>query len=437
MFNVLFIHTHDTGRYIQPYGYHIPTPNLMDFAQKGTLFRKAFSAAPTCSPSRSAMLTGTMPHVNGMLGLAHRGFSMTDYRKHMAHFLNQHGYETVLCGVQHESNQIEDLGYQKVLRTYQPGHAADAAEDLTNAKEVAKYLRAKETDTQPFFLSYGLLNTHRAFPADCGVNPDYVMPPYPLPDLPETRQDFAAYMGSAQLVDQCVGEVLEALRDSGKAANTLVVFTTDHGIAFPMMKCNLYDTGIGVSFIVDYPGNPAQGKVVDALVSQLDLFPTVCDICQLPEPDWLEGKSLIPLLNGQVHTIREEVFAEVTFHAAYEPMRAIRTDRYKLICLYDDHDGYVPANIDDSASKDILMQSGILAGSRDREMLFDLYLDPVERINRISDPAYQQIYQDLSARLHTWMASTGDPLLGGAVAKPSHAIVNTRTCISPQLEEFE
>src|SRR5579859_5732051 len=81
--NIVYIHSHDSGRYLQPYGHAVPTPNIQRLASEGMLFRRAFSAAPTCSPSRSALLTGQCPHQNGMLGLAHRGFALNDYRKHI------------------------------------------------------------------------------------------------------------------------------------------------------------------------------------------------------------------------------------------------------------------------------------------------------------------------------------------------------------------
>ena len=89
--NILYIHSHDTGRYVQPYGHAIPTPHIQRLAEEGVLFRKAFCAAPTCSPSRASLLTGQCPHSNGMLGLAHRGFSMTDYKRHVAHTLRAAG----------------------------------------------------------------------------------------------------------------------------------------------------------------------------------------------------------------------------------------------------------------------------------------------------------------------------------------------------------
>ncbi|MGE9292553.1 MAG: sulfatase-like hydrolase/transferase [Puniceicoccales bacterium] len=97
--NILYYHSHDTGRYIQPYGYQVPTPNLQQLAEEGVLFRRAFCAAPTCSPSRAGLLTGCAAHSVGMLGLAHRGFSLTDVSRTMVTYLREVGYETCLCGI--------------------------------------------------------------------------------------------------------------------------------------------------------------------------------------------------------------------------------------------------------------------------------------------------------------------------------------------------
>ncbi|MCU1260927.1 MAG: sulfatase, partial [Bryobacterales bacterium] len=113
--NIVYLHSHDSGRYLQPFGHGIPTPNLQRLASEGVLFRRAFSAAPTCSPSRAALLTGQCPHRNGMLGLAHRGFSMNDYRKHILHTLRPAGYRSVLAGLQHIAATPETIGYDEIL----------------------------------------------------------------------------------------------------------------------------------------------------------------------------------------------------------------------------------------------------------------------------------------------------------------------------------
>ena len=100
--NIVYLHSHDTGRYIQPYGYAVETPNMQRFAEEGVLFRNAFCAAPTCSPSRAALLTGMYPHSCGMLGLAGKNLCrLNDYGQHLSHFLKANGYETVLSGIEH------------------------------------------------------------------------------------------------------------------------------------------------------------------------------------------------------------------------------------------------------------------------------------------------------------------------------------------------
>ena len=113
--NIVYIHSHDSGRYLSPYGPPVPTPHLARLAQQGTLFRKAFSAAPTCSPSRAALLTGLCPHNNGMLGLAHRGFSLNNYQQVIVHPLKAVGYTTVLAGLQHIAKDPSTIGYDKIL----------------------------------------------------------------------------------------------------------------------------------------------------------------------------------------------------------------------------------------------------------------------------------------------------------------------------------
>ena len=133
--NLIYLHTHDTGRCYQPYGYPVVTPGIMRLAVQSLQFNQAFCCAPTCSPSRSAMLTGITPHNCGMLGLAHRGFALSDPSRHLAAWLGAHGYETVLCGVQHEAKSARDLPYQRLLKSA-PGldsHQQCEAYDLYNA----------------------------------------------------------------------------------------------------------------------------------------------------------------------------------------------------------------------------------------------------------------------------------------------------------------
>ncbi|MCU6712025.1 sulfatase [Paenibacillus sp. J5C_2022] len=420
--NIIYINTHDTGTFIQPYGAPVASPNLMRVAEESVVFRHAFCAAPSCSPSRAALLTGMAPHTCGMLGLSHRGFQLHDYGTHFVQFLQRHGYETILCGFQHEAPAPEMLGYNVVRNPNKPDEISGEgfkAWDLDNARMAVEEI-GKSRD-KPFFLSFGMMNTHRPFPdIDGAVNPDFVSPPHPVFNNRQNREDTAALMMSVGVVDECVGIVWEALRQSGKEDDTLLIFTTDHGIPFPRMKCHLYDTGIGVALMMRMPGGRWGGKAVDGLVSQIDLFPTICELTGLEMPKWLQGTSMLPLIEGSSEAIRTAIYSEQSFHIAYDPARCIRTDRYKLIQFFDGHGRIVHIGGDGGATERFVSEHGILEEDRAEEMLFDLFLDPVERVNLVHDARYRDIYADLAGRLEAWMKGTNDPLLHGRI-EPSDA----------------
>ena len=417
--NILYLHSHDTGRAIQPYGHAVATPQLQRLAEQGVLFRQAFAAAPTCSPSRAALLTGQCPHSSGMLGLAHRGFALHDYRQHLLHTLRPAGYYAALFGMQHIVRDPAVIGYDQfwVASSFVERVAPEAAAFLASAP-------------QPFFLSVGFFETHRPFP-DPGDGPHYCKPPAPLPDTPATRQDMAAFNTAARLLDAGVGIVLDALDQHGLADSTLVIATNDHGIAFPNMKCTLTDHGIGVALIMRGPGGFHGGRIIDALVSQIDLFPTICDLVGLAQPAWLQGRSLLPLVRGTATEINEAIFAEVTYHAAYEPQRAVRTQRWKYIRRFDDRRVPVLPNVDDSPSKDLWLAHGWSSRSIDTEQLYDLMFDPNEVDNRADDPALRTVLDELRRRLTTWMQATNDPLLHGPVPLPPGAAANDPDDRSP------
>jgi arylsulfatase A-like enzyme len=421
--NILYLNSHDTGRYVEPYGHALPTPRLQQLAEQGAVFRQAFCAAPTCSPSRAALLTGQYAHSNGMLGLAHLGFSLHDYTHHLIHTLRPAGYHSVLIGEQHLSKDPSLLGYDRVFQV--PNSHAETIAPVT-----VDLLR--QGLPQPFFLSVGFFETHRAFfPPPSPTDALYCLPPPTLPDLPQVRQDMAAFQASAQRLDQGVGAVLDAVDAADLTENTLVICTTDHGIAFPKMKCNLTDHGIGVMLIMRGPGGFTGGKVIDALVSQIDLFPTLCDLLTIDPPPWLQGESLMPLIQSKTEQVREVVFAEVTYHVAYEPQRAVRTQRWKYIRRFDHRTEPVLANCDDSLSKDVLRQYGWQQRPTASEQLYDLIFDPNEANNVVNDPSLQPILQEMRDRLHRWMSETNDPLLDGPVVAPSGAELNDPDQVSP------
>ena len=197
------------------------------------------------------------------------------------------------------------------------------------------------------------------------------------------------------------------------------------------MKCNLTDHGIGVMLLLRGPGGFTGGQVCDAMVSHLDLFPTVCAIAGLPAPEGLQGQSLVPLVTGTAEKVRDELFAEVNYHAAYEPTRAVRTVRWKYIRRFDPQAHPVLPNCDDSVTKDELLAQGWQARAQAPEALYDLRFDPNEACNCAADPACSAILADMRARLERWMHDTADPLLHGPVPSWPGMIVNAITGNSP------
>ncbi|MBA2241246.1 MAG: sulfatase [Solirubrobacterales bacterium] len=413
--NVLYIHSHDTGRYVQPYGYGVPTPNIQLLADQGVLFRQAFCAAPTCSGSRAALLTGEYPHDNGMMGLAHRGWQLNDPSHHLVHPLRGAGYRSILIGEQHVSHDPGSLGYDEVIDV-----------DSTTAQDVAPLaIEALADSSEPFFMSVGFFETHRKFSVPTSVRDTlYSLPPPNIPDAPLTREDMAAFKASARDLDQGIGAVLNGLHRAGLAESTLVICTTDHGLPFPGAKASLFDRGLGVLMIIRGPAGFHGGRVFDSMVSQLDIYPTLCELAGVETPAWARGTSLLPLVRGDVDRLHDALYGEMTYHAAYQPLRSVRTPRWKYIRRFGDYDRPILANCDDSASKQVLIDAGWGERSVARERLFDLVSDPNESNNLASYPACGQILADLRSRLDLWMERTGDPLRHGDVPAPAGSIVN-------------
>jgi arylsulfatase A-like enzyme len=232
-------------------------------------------------------------------------------------------------------------------------------------------------------------------------------------------------------MDTGVGRILQALDELGLAESTCVVFATDHGAAMPRAKCTLYDPGIEVALLWRWPqGGVPRGRVVDELVSNVDVTPTLLEALGLPLPGRLQGRSFWPLLTGAgAYSPRTEVFAEKTFHTYYEPMRAIRTARHKLIVNFEVSTVVdVPSDIRESPIYPLMLRQ--LNDVRPSIELYDLAADPWEQHNLADTPDVDAIQADLRQRLLRWMTETDDPLLRGPVASPYYADALARLRVS-------
>jgi arylsulfatase A-like enzyme len=233
----------------------------------------------------------------------------------------------------------------------------------------------------------------------------------------------ASFVESVRSLDRGVGAVLEAVDAQGLADNTLVICTTDHGIAFPGAKATMTDGGTGVFLILRGPGVPS-ATVSEALVSQIDLYPTICDMAGIATPDFVQGNSLMPIIEQRTDRVRDAIFAEGTYHAAYEPQRSIRTETWKYVRRFDGRTQPVLPNTDDSAGKEIWIEHGWPPWLLEAEQLYDLVVDPGETRNVERDPENADVVRELSGRLEAWMRDTGDPLLDGPVPLPPGAEIN-------------
>ena len=422
--NIVYLHSSETGRFVQPYGAPVFTPNIQRLAEEGTLFRNAFAASSTPSPSRAALLTGLWPHINGMIGPRERGFALRDARTHIVNLLRDAGYHSTLAGNQEIAAEAGTIGYNAI-----PKGGSIASEHVVDFFD--------RCPCEPFFLDIGFNLTRRIPRLDASAQRPFIdnvklpygnvrhcHPPAPLPDTPETRLEIADFIVAVRELDHQFGIVLHSLQKSGLDKNTVVICTTDTGMPFPFMKGTVTDLGVGVMLIVRGPGGFEGGRVFDALVSQIDILPTIFDLASIDVPPALTGQSLVPLVQGRLNEVHPIVYAQQNYHSAYEPVRMARSRRWKYVRRFDDHEHICTANVQDSLAKQVLMKAGWGQTSIQRESLFDLMLDPQETRNVIDDPYATTALIEVRDAMDTWMKQSVDPILNGRIPHPTNAIVN-------------
>ena len=446
--NIVLVHCHDLGTYVGCYGAAVDTPRIDDLAADGVRFDRHFVTAPQCSPSRSSLLTGRHPHQNGMLGLAHGNWEVGPDERLLPELLSEAGYETHLFGLQHVTEYPDRLGYDRIhsdepLTAQAPPSVHETARAREVADEFASVLEAGDHD-DPVFASVGFFELHRVeedgrfgFEADRydAPDPETVEPLDFLPDRPGIRSDIAEIQGMLSAIDDGVGTIRDALEDVGLAEETLLVFTTEHGLAMPRAKGCCFDPGIEAALLCRWPGTLESGRVVDDLVSNVDVFTTLLEFAETPVPDAapIAGRSFAPLLDGREdgYDPRDRVFAGMTWHDRYNPIRAIRTERWKYVrnfwhlpAVYMTTDVYRSA-----AGREV--HEEYYGEQRPYEELYDLEADPLEAENLAigdepDDPAVEAVRDRLREELLEWMAETADPLLEGPVLPNDWETVHPR-----------
>lgn len=412
--NIVVVHWHDLGTHLPAYGYDVEAPHTDAFAQQATVFERCFSTSPLCSPARGALWTGRYPHSNGLQGLTHRGWEYGPDERPLAMLLNDVGYRTVLVGLQHEASDDARLGFAERLgrgRNHAPDVAADAA----------AWLDERPDDDDPFLLVCGMFEVHRDWPSDRypPSHPSEVEVPGYLPDNDHTREDLASFQGAIRVADHGLGVILEAVRRNGLDEDTIVVFTTDHGAPFPRAKSTLYDPGVHVTLMVRVPPwiGSAGPRREPGLVSHVDVVPTLLELAGVQVPEDVQGVSLAATLRDGAPTAREEVFLEKTYHADYDPIRAVRTPSHKYIRSFEQRPMLaLPPDLEASATRRGMDDAHL--APRPPEELYDLVADSGETINLVADPGSEVVLRQLRSRLRDFMLSTNDAVLQGPVPVP-------------------
>jgi N-sulfoglucosamine sulfohydrolase len=255
--------------------------------------------------------------------------------------------------------------------------------------------------------------------------PDQVPVPGFLPDFPEVRGELAHYYSSVRRADDCVGQILQALQESGEEANTLVMFLSDHGMPFPFAKTSLYHHSTHTPWIVRWPGVTQAGSVDDRhMISAVDFMPTVLDAVGIKLPEGLDGRSFEPLLRGESQTGRDMVFKEYNENAGFgrNPMRSVVTRKYGYIfnpwsngtrTFKTATTGTATYRaMKKAAQNDPQMAARVkLFDYRVREEFYDYEKDPDALHNLIDSPAHQPEVNRLRQALEDWMVRTGDHAL--------------------------
>lgn len=411
--NVLVIHCHDLGDFIGCYpGNDAVTPALDRFAADGTVFDQHFAVAPTCSPSRACMHSGLLPHRNGLMGLASGGHMEIDPETPtLGRLFAGAGYATASFGIWHINVDRSVHGIEVV----DPESACESVAD-----NAIGWLRGR--DDRPFFALCGFFEPHRRYTDRWPhrPSPDALTPPGWLEDHPEVREELSLFYGDVSRVDAAAGRIFDFLAEAGLEDETLVVFTTDHGIAMPLGKGTLYDPGIKIAMVMRWPGRVPAGRHVEALTSNLDLLPTLLEAVGLANvtPVGLDGTSLWPHLTAGANAPHEHVIACQTWHDFYEPMRAIRTQRHKLIRNYETGPGWqIAGDILHSPTVEAMRET-LLAWERPAVELYDLEADPFERQNLAGRSAWAEIEAQLRETLEERLRAGSDPILDGIVPAP-------------------
>lgn len=436
--NILLIVGEDHGVELSCYGDPvIKTPHIDRLASEGILYERGYVTQSVCSPSRSTIFTGLYPHTNGMLGLATHNFHYFKKWPTTYSLLKDAGYRTGLIGKIHVNPESMVSDY--IDFRYMKGSNFAKKNVASYAKEAGKFFREKSD--KPFFMTVNYPDAHWPLQSGrVGGMPEKLADPEKVKALPyvaaegETnprmQQITQNYYNCMLRLDDCVGQLLGELEQSGHADNTLVIFIGDHGAQMARGKIFMYEAGTRVPYIVRWPDQITPGQRSKELVSTVDLLPTFLTAATAPEriPSNIQGKAIQPTFEPDSDGFREHLFCERNVDGAHYvyPQRTVRNDRYKLIHTLVDRRDY-GAEICMANTKSTW--SGTFHGTKElpetgkitrkgyetwlnppRYQLYDLQEDPHEWHNMADDPKHAATLESLKNALADWQDETKDPL---------------------------
>lgn len=445
------------------------TPAFDRIAREGALFRYAYTAAPSCAPSRSAILTGRniweVEEGGILLGILRAKFTVFTL------LLEDAGYELGATGKTWGPGRLEGWKREIFGKKIDTHRLPDAQRrpglnPIDYAANFEEFFGQRDND-KPFFFWLGTSEPHQRYDVGAwkraGKKLEDARLPGFLPDTPEVRGEILDYGLEIEHFDNHLGRALRTLEQAGELDNTLVIVTSDHGNPLPRSKCNLYDGGTRVPLAARLPGKIPGGRRIDDFVSLVDLAPTILEAAGLEAHAEMSGRSFWPVLrssrSGIVDASRDFAVTAFERHTVARrggvgyPMRAIRTHKYAYIRNYEpdrwpagDPDFNAPpqgffGDVDRGAAKTYLMAHALdpeirryylmAYGRRPAEELYDMEKDPDQLHNIAADPAMSEIKQHLIWKLNAYLQQTGDPRQSGATPWDSYPFTTESVLRNP------
>ncbi len=415
--DILFITAHDIGRHLGCYGVReVESGSIDGLAASGLRFENLHSTAPQCSPSRASYMTGWYPHQTGVLGICSPayGFDLSPGVRHFSDYLRELGYYRHGLGEVHETLQPERY-FERYDPMFMNGVRAAATNRLV--EEARSLLLSAPREDRPLYLQVGFREAHRPFRAAEYRKKGVRLPPW-LRHEESALAELARFQESIRVLDAGVGALLEALEQSPRAEDTLVVFLADHGIPFPRAKHTLYEAGCEAAGIVRWPARGwTGGRSIGAAVSGIDLMPTLLAALGVETPD-LPGRNLCGVLDGEVSARSVDIFTEQNYHVYLDASRAMRRGRYKLIANFSPGRAFFDASQSWRPATRLIGTGDAARTMHHPFELYDLEDDPLEQHDLSSDPDHSATFADMKTTLLGWMEETDDPLLTGLPEPP-------------------